>query len=75
MGDDRQALPNRAAGLLGDGDTVGVEAGPQGARLLLLAGKPLREPIVQHGPFGMNAREQIEQAMADYRGGTLTSPA
>jgi redox-sensitive bicupin YhaK (pirin superfamily) len=75
VGDDRQALPNRAAGLLGDGDTVRVEAGPQGARLLLLAGKPLRESIVQHGPFVMNTREQIEQAMADYRDGTLASPA
>ncbi|MCU0736209.1 MAG: pirin family protein [Methylotetracoccus sp.] len=71
VGDDRQALPHRAAGLLADGDTVRVEAGAPGARFLLLAGKPLGEPIVQHGPFVMNTREEIEQALADYRNGTL----
>lgn len=71
VGGDRQTLPHRAAGLLTKGETVRLEAGPQGARLLLLAGKPLREPIVQHGPFVMNTREQIEQALADYRDGTL----
>lgn len=74
VGDDRQSLPQRAAGLLADGDTVRVEAGSQGARFLLLAGKPIREPIVQHGPFVMNTREEIEQAMADYRDGRLALP-
>ncbi len=43
-----------------------------GARLLLLAGKPLREPVVQYGPFVMNTRDQIEQAIRDYQSGTLT---
>ena len=71
VGDNRQALPHRAAGLLGEGDKVRVEAGPQGARFLLLAGKPLGEPVVQHGPFVMNTREEIDQALADYRDGTL----
>ncbi len=42
-----------------------------GARVLLLAGKPLGEPIVQYGPFVMNSREEIEQALRDYRDGTL----
>lgn len=42
------------------------------ARLLLLAGKPLREPVVQYGPFVMNTREQIERAIQDYQLGTLT---
>lgn len=74
VGDDHQALPLRAAGLLADGDSVHIEADAQGARLLLLAGKPLREPIVQHGPFVMNTREEIEQALADYRDGRLASP-
>ncbi|QFY42496.1 pirin family protein [Candidatus Methylospira mobilis] len=72
IGDDRQVLPNRAAGLLSDGDTVKVLAGLQGARFLLLAGKPLNEPIAQHGPFVMNTRAEIEQALADYRNGALT---
>ncbi|EXF45472.1 pirin-like protein [Pseudomonas sp. BAY1663] len=42
-----------------------------GARLMLLAGKPLGEPIVQYGPFVMNSREEIEQALRDFRDGTL----
>lgn len=42
-----------------------------GARLMLLAGRPLREPIVQYGPFVMNSREEIEQALRDFRDGTL----
>ncbi|MDU5675492.1 MAG: pirin-like C-terminal cupin domain-containing protein, partial [Pseudomonas aeruginosa] len=39
--------------------------------VLVLAGKPLREPIVQYGPFVMNSREEIEQALRDYRDGVL----
>jgi hypothetical protein len=66
-----KALPNRAAGLLSDGDSVTVRAGKDGARFLLLAARPLREPIVQYGPFVMNTREEIEQAMQDYQTGTL----
>ena len=74
VGDDRQDLPRRAAGLLSDGDTIQVQAGSEGARLLLLAGKPVGEPVAQHGPFVMNTREEIEQALADYRDGTLALP-
>lgn len=40
-----------------------------GARALLIAGRPLGEPIVQYGPFVMNSREEIEQALADFRDG------
>jgi redox-sensitive bicupin YhaK (pirin superfamily) len=72
VGPGRTPLPNRAAGLLSDGDSVRIEAGEQGARVLLLSGKPIREPIVQYGPFVMNTREEIEQAIADYQAGTLT---
>jgi hypothetical protein len=67
-----QPLPNRAAGLLTDGDRVQVRAGESGARLLLLAGKPLNEPVVQYGPFVMNTREEIERAVRDYQRGELT---
>ena len=42
------------------------------ARLLLLAGRPLNEPIAQYGPFVMNTREQIEEAIQDYQLGRLT---
>ena len=39
--------------------------------MLLIAGKPLREPIVAYGPFVMNTAEEIQQAFADYRSGRL----
>jgi len=42
-----------------------------GARVLLVAGTPLGEPIVQYGPFVMNSREEIEQALRDFRDGVL----
>ncbi len=64
-------LPHRAAGVLSDGDEVRVVAGAEGVRFLLLAAKPLHEPVVQYGPFVMNTREEIEQALADYRDGTF----
>jgi len=44
-----------------------------GARVLLIAGKPLGEPIVQYGPFVMNTREEIEQALRDFRDDRLTA--
>jgi redox-sensitive bicupin YhaK (pirin superfamily) len=74
VGEGRQTLPHRAAGLLAGGETVRVDAGAEGARFLLLAGKPLGEPVVQYGPFVMNTREEVEQALADYRDGVLALP-
>ena len=73
--DAAKPLPHRAAGVLSDGDSVRVEAGSEGVRFLLLAARPLREPVVQYGPFVMNTREEIEQALADYRDGRLASAA
>jgi redox-sensitive bicupin YhaK (pirin superfamily) len=72
VGEERKQLPHRAAGLLSDGNRVRIEAGAVGASLLLLAGRPLREPVVQYGPFVMNTREEIEQAIADYQAGVLS---
>ena len=66
-------LRHSAAGVLSDGDVVRVQAGAEGVRFLLLAAKPLREPVVQYGPFVMNTREEIEQALADYRSGRFTA--
>ena len=66
-------LPHRSAGVLSDGSSVRVKADAAGVRFLLLAAKPLREPVVQYGPFVMNTREEIEQALADYREGRLAA--
>lgn len=53
-----------------DADGVVIEAS-EAARALLIAGRPLGEPIVQYGPFVMNTQQEIEQALADYRAGRL----
>ena len=67
------SLSKRHGGVLGDGDTLVVEAGQVGARFLLLAAAPLGEPIVQYGPFVMNTREEIDQAIRDYQSGRLVA--
>jgi redox-sensitive bicupin YhaK (pirin superfamily) len=46
-----------------------LQAGAGGVSLLLLRGRPLSEPVVQYGPFVMNTREEIEQAISDYQSG------
>ncbi|HEX5613297.1 MAG TPA: pirin family protein [Burkholderiales bacterium] len=68
-------LTTQNAGVLAGGDRIELEALAQGARFLLLAGRPLGEPIVQYGPFVMNTREEIEQAVRDYQSGELTRAA
>jgi len=45
------------------------------ARVLLIAGKPLGEPIAQHGPFVMNTNEEIFQAVRDYQSGKFATSA
>jgi len=75
VGPDSAHLPHRAAGLLTDGATVQLRAGQDGAGVLLLAGRPIREPVVQYGPFVMNTRAEIEQAVLDYQRGTLVASA
>ena len=57
--------------VLGDGDAVTVAATGSPARLLLLAARPLGEPIARYGPFVMNTREELVQAAEDYRSGRL----
>lgn len=66
-----QPLQSRQAGVLGDGDRVMLRGGGRQARILLVAGRPLGEPVVQYGPFVMNTREEIDQALADFRAGNL----
>jgi hypothetical protein len=68
------SLQRSAANILAEnGDQIALSAGESGARLLLIAGKPIGEPVVQYGPFVMNTREEIEQTLQDYRDGHLTA--
>jgi redox-sensitive bicupin YhaK (pirin superfamily) len=57
--------------LMGDGDTLEVEASVEGCRFLAIAGKPLREPIAWAGPIVMNTQEELDQAFREYRDGTF----
>ncbi|MFZ8912271.1 MAG: pirin-like C-terminal cupin domain-containing protein, partial [Burkholderiaceae bacterium] len=59
--------------VFGPGDQLQLQASSQGARFLLLAARPLKEPVVQYGPFVMNTREEIEQAISDYQSGRLAA--
>lgn len=66
-------LPRRSAGVLSAGDALTVQAAAEGARFILLAAKPLGEPVAQYGPFVMNTAAEIEQAIRDYQSGRLTA--
>ena len=55
--------------VFGDGDEIEAQAGPGGGRFLLAAARPLGEPVARYGPFVMNTRAEIEQALADLRTG------
>ena len=57
--------------VLTDGDFVKIKAGENGARFLLVSGKPLNEPVARYGPFVMNTREELYQAVEDLQNGTF----
>jgi quercetin 2,3-dioxygenase len=67
------SVPTQRMAVLANGgpsDSVLIEASKD-ARVLLLAGQPLKEPIAQYGPFVMNTQQEIHQAIRDFRDGTL----
>ncbi len=70
-------VPAQRMGLLANdpqADGVVIEAGVD-AKVLLIAGQPLNEPIVQYGPFVMNSQQEIYQALSDFREGRLGESA
>ena len=69
FGPQRTAARAPALVVFGDGDLVEAEAAPGGGRFLLAAARPLGEPIARHGPFVMNTRAEIEEALRDLRSG------
>jgi redox-sensitive bicupin YhaK (pirin superfamily) len=68
---DGKPVQDGQLGILTDGDEVVLEALEEDAEFLILAGPELNEPIARYGPFVMNTREEIQQALLDYQNGTL----
>ncbi|MDI9239296.1 pirin family protein [Lysobacter sp. LF1] len=68
-GDDARALSAQQLAVLIGGPRVVMTAGASGLRLIVVAGRPLREPVARYGPFVMNTREQIMQAFVDFQEG------
>jgi hypothetical protein len=69
--EDSGIIPDHRAVLLGDGQGVSVESGPQGLRFLLISGRPLKESIAWGGPIVMNTREELREAFAQLDNGTF----
>ncbi len=67
LGIDDTTLDVMTAAVMQAGTPVVLRAGDKPARILMLQGKPIDEPVVQYGPFVMNTREEIRQAYDDYR--------
>jgi quercetin 2,3-dioxygenase len=68
-GSDAATVQAQELAVLSEGDTVLLEGREPDTRAILVAGRPLREPVARYGPFVMNTREEIMQAMADYQAG------
>ncbi|MEE4277227.1 MAG: pirin family protein [Halieaceae bacterium] len=68
-----QTLAARQLLVFGEGEGLSLEAGADGAGMLLLRGKPIRERVVHYGPFVMNSEAEIEQAIRDYQAGRFVA--
>ena len=60
-------IATRELGIYSEGKNLLLKAGPAGAELLVLSGRPIKEPLVQYGPFVMNTKEEIERALKDFQ--------
>ena len=64
-----RAIQRGELAVLSDGAAVSLKAGEGAGRLILLAGRPLREPVAKYGPFVMNTPQEIHDAIADFQAG------
>ncbi|MCV2880887.1 pirin family protein [Actibacterium sp. XHP0104] len=67
----RDMTGNRTLVRFGNGDEITVQAGSEGVRFLLVAGRPIQEPVAWHGPIVMNTRAELIQAMQELNNGTF----
>jgi quercetin 2,3-dioxygenase len=68
-GRDAAVIDSQELAVLGAGDTIRLEGRAARTRAILVAGRPLREPVARYGPFVMNTKEEIMQAFTDYQNG------
>lgn len=68
-GEAARAVPAQTLAVLAGGTSVALAGGAQGGRLIVVAGKPIREPVAKYGPFVMNTRQELMQAFEDYQAG------
>jgi quercetin 2,3-dioxygenase len=66
-----QTIAKGAIAVLSTGELLDLKAGAEGARAIVVAGRPLREPVAKYGPFVMNTRAELEQAFKDFQDGRL----
>ena len=66
-----RSLHDGGLGLLTEGDSIEINAEDDGAEFLILGGPEIGEPIARYGPFVMNTRQEIYQAVKDFNNGTL----
>ena len=66
----RAMTGNRTLVRFGNGDDVTVQAGPDGVRFLLIAGRPLQAPVAWPGPIALNTQAESQQAMRDMQNGS-----
>jgi quercetin 2,3-dioxygenase len=71
FGASAQSVTKQQLVVFSDGEVVTVKTTDASVRFLLLAGKPLHEPVARYGPFVMNTREEIAQAIEDFQRGTF----
>lgn len=69
--DSKLGLGRDQLAVLGKGEQVSLRAGEQESRFLLIAGKPLNEPVARAGPFVMNTEPELRQAFSDYQSGNF----
>ncbi len=69
QGENARPVDRQEMAVLGGGEVLQLQAGTEGARLILVAGRPLREPVMRHGPFVMNTRQELMQAFVDFQEG------
>ena len=81
VGPQRQPISSGELAVLGAGDVVAMAAERRqeqryagGLEVVILGGTPIREPVAWYGPFVMNTRAELAQAVADYQGGRLGAP-